>query len=118
MDKYNVSITQRAYSDILECVLFVNNVSQQAAKDLYKEIIFSIDSLKKCPSAFPNVDGLTIGGIPIKRMPIHLGRYLIIYKVESNIVTVYDVIDSRKDNSILKLQQSEIIISAVLNKSR
>ena len=103
MDKYNLVITQRAFSDILECVPFVNNVSQQTAKYLHKEIIFSIESLKKCPNAYRNIEGLTIGEIAIKRMPIHLGRYLILYKVESNLVTIYDVIDLRKDNSILKL---------------
>ena len=103
MNAYKIAITQRAFSDINECVLFVSNVSKEAAKVLYTEIISSINSLKTFPNAYPNIEGLVIGGINIKRMPIHHGRYLIIYKVEGDLITIYDVVDSRKDSSILKL---------------
>ena len=103
MNAYKIAITQRAFSDINECVLFVSNVSKEAAKVLYTEIISSINSLKTFPNAYPNIEGLVIGGINIKRMPIHHGRYLIIYKVEGDLITIYDVIDLRKDSSILKL---------------
>ena len=103
MNAYKIAITQRAFSDINECVLFVSNVSKEVAKVLYTEIISSIDSLKTFPNAYPNIEGLLIGGINIKRMPIHHGRYLIIYKVEGDLITIYDVIDSRKDRSILKV---------------
>ena len=103
MNAYKIAITQRAFSDINECVLFVSNVSKEAAKVLYTEIISSINSLKTFPNAYPNIEGLVIGGINIKRMPIHQGRYLIIYKVAGDLITIYDVIDSRKDSSILKL---------------
>lgn len=103
MNAYKIAITQRAFSDINECVLFVSNVSKEAAKVLYTEIISSINSLKTSPNAYPNIEGLVIGGINIKRMPIHHGRYLIIYKVEGDLITIYDVIDSRKDSSILKV---------------
>ena len=103
MNAYKLAITQRAFSDINECVLFVSNVSKEAAKVLYTEIISSINSLKTFPNAYPSIEGLVIGGIKIKRMPIHHGRYFIIYKVEGDLITIYDVIDSRKDSSILKL---------------
>ena len=103
MNAYKIAITQRAFSDINECILFVSNVYKEAAKVLYTEIISSINSLKTFPNAYPNIEGLVIGGINIKRMPIHHGRYLIIYKVEGDLITIYDVIDSRKDSSILKV---------------
>lgn len=103
MDEYKIIITQKAFSDINECVLFVNNVSKETAKELYSEIISSIKSLTTFPNAYPNIEGLTVRGVNIKRMPIHHGRYFILYKVESGFITIYDVIDSRKDNSILKL---------------
>lgn len=103
MNAYKIAITQRAFSDTNEFVLFVSNVSKEAAKGLYTEIISSINSLKTFPNAYPNIEGLVIGGINIKRMPIHQGRYLIIYKVEGDLITIYDVIDSRKDSSILKV---------------
>ena len=103
MDKYQVVITQRAFSDISECVLFVNAVSNEAAKKLYEEIMASIRSLETYPEAYPLVEGLIIGGIKVRRMPIHNGRYLVVYKFEKEVVTIYDILDSRKDNSILKL---------------
>ena len=103
MNEYKITITQQAFSHINECVLFANNVSNEAAKELYQEIMSSLNSLKSFPNAYSNIEGLTIGGINIKRMPIHHGRYFILYKVERDLVTIYDVIDSRKDNSILKL---------------
>ena len=103
MDKYKIVITQKAFSDINECVLFVNAVSNDAAKALYAEIMKAVHSLESFPESYPFIEGLTIGVSKIRRMPIHGGRYLMIYKVEKDIVTIYDVLDSRKDNSILKL---------------
>ena len=103
MGEYKIAITQRAFSDINERVLFVNNVSKETAKELYSEIISSINTLKTFPNAYPSIEALTVGGVEIKRMPIHRGRYFVIYKVEGVLITIYDVIDSRKDNSILKL---------------
>ena len=103
MKEYKITITQQAFSSIQECVLFVNNVSSEAAIELYDEIMSSLSSLKTFPKAYPNIEGLTISGIGVKRMPIHHGRYLVIYKVEKDLVTIYDIIDSRKDNSILKI---------------
>ena len=103
MNSYQITITQKAFSDIQECVLFVNNVSKEAATSLYNEIMDKINSLKNFPNSNPNIDGLTVGGVNVKRMPIHHGRYLILYKVEKDLVTIYDILDSRKDNSILKL---------------
>jgi len=103
MSEYQLVITQRAYSDIIECVFFVNNVSKKAAKDLYDEIIDSFNSLKSYPNAYPCIEGLTIGSVNIRKMPIHHGRYLVIYKVDADSVTIYDVIDSRKDNLLAKL---------------
>ena len=103
MNKYKIVITQRAFSDISECVLFVNAVSNGAAKSLYEEIMASIHSLEMFPEAYPFIEGLTITETKIRRMPIHNGRYLIVYKIEKEVVTIYDIFDSRKDNSILKL---------------
>lgn len=103
MNKYKIVITQRAFSGISECVLFVNVVSNDASKKLHLEIIESIRSLETLPEVHPYIDGLVIGNSKVRRMVIHSGRYFIIYKVEKDIVTIYDILDSRKDNSILKI---------------
>ena len=103
MKEYKIKITQRAFSSIQECVLFVNIVSSEEAIELYDEIMSSLSSLKTFPKAYPNIERLTICGIDVKRTPIHHGKYLIIYKVEKDLMTIYDIIDLRKDNSILKI---------------
>lgn len=103
MNKYKLTITQRAFSDIYECVLFVNNVSNDTSEKLYKEIIGAINSLSEYPNAYPAIDDLIIEGSKIRKMPIHKGRYIILYKVEETSVIVFDIFDTRKDSSILKL---------------
>ena len=103
MADYKIIITQKAYTDIAECLLFVRQVSEEAAKNLYNEIINSINGLKSFPNAHPCIEGLNISGVNVRKIPIHKGRYLIIYKVDGEYITIYDIIDSRKDNSILKL---------------
>jgi len=103
MDSYKIVITQRAYSDITECVLFVNNVSNKAAKSLYHEIISSIRSLTTFPKAYPVIEGMAIADQEIRRMPIHNGRYLVLYGANANTVTIIDIVDSRKNPSILKI---------------
>lgn len=103
MGSYKIVITQRAYSDITECVLFVNNVSNEAAKSLHVEIISSIRSLVTFPKAYPVIEGMVIKDQEIRRMPIHNGRYLVIYGVNADTVTIIDIIDSRKNPSILKI---------------
>lgn len=103
MANYEIKITQRAFSDITECVLFVNNVSNIAAKELYSEIVSSIKSLKEFPNKYPEITGLTIRNVKIRKMPIHNGRYMALYKVEQETITICDVLDTRKDNYILKL---------------
>ena len=103
MEKFDIQITQRAFADLKECVLFVNNVSNEAAIGLHKEIMEAISNLRFFPNAYPDIEGLTIGGLKIKRMPIQNGRYIVLYKICNNVVTVLYIVDSRKDNSILKL---------------
>ena len=100
MTNYYISISQRAYSNILECVSFVKNVSIEAAKELYAEIMESINSLTIYPNKYPEVNDLLIRQRKIRKMVIHKGRYIILYKVEENTVYIYDILDSRKDNCL------------------
>ena len=103
MAEFKVSITQRAFSSISEHMLFVRNVSLEAAKKLYEETMTSLRSLSSFPERYPEIQDLRIAGARIRKMPIHNGRYVALYKVDGDTVVVYDVVDSRKDNSILKL---------------
>ena len=103
MAELKVSITQRAFSSICEHVLFVRSVSLEAAKELYEETMTSLRSLSSLPERCPEIQGLRIAGTRIRKMSIHDGRYVALYKVDGDTVVVYDVVDSRKDNSIPKL---------------
>ena len=103
MTKYKINITQRAFSDISECVLFVKKVSSKATKELYLEIITAINSLSSFPNKYSEIKDLTIRNVMVRKMPIHNGRYIILYKVETETVVIYDVIDARKDASWINL---------------
>ena len=103
MAELKVSITQRAFSRICEHILFVRNVSLEAAKELYEETMTSLRSLSSFPERCPEIQDLRIAGARIRKMSIHNGRYVALYKIDGDTVVVYDVVDSRKDNSILKL---------------
>lgn len=103
MNNYSITITQKAYSSITECVLFVNNVSREAANQLYEEMMNAIRSLSSFPNKYPEVPGLLIRDIKVRKMPIHDGRYVILYKVENDKVVIYDIIDTRKDNILTKI---------------
>ena len=97
MNEYKIEIDQLAYFSILECVAFVERISNDASKSLYNEIIESIKSLSHFPNKYPEVEKITILGQNIRKMPIHNGRYLIIFKVNSDTVRILDCLDLRKD---------------------
>ncbi len=103
MAELKVSITQKAFSSISEHVLFVRSASLEAAKELYEETMTSLRSLSSFPERHPEIQGLRIAGVRIRKTSIHDGRYIALYKVDGDTVVIYDVVDSRKDNSIPKL---------------
>lgn len=102
MAELKISITQRAFSSITEHMLFVRNVSLEAAKELYEETMTSLRYLSSFPGRYPEIQDLRIAGARIRKMSIHNGRFVALYKVDGDTIVVYDVVDSRKDNSILK----------------
>ena len=103
MVQFKISITQKAFSSISEHVLFVRNVSLEAAKELYEETMTSLRSLSSFPERHPEIQGLRIAGARIRKMAIHNGRYVALYKVDGDTVVIYDVIDTRKDGTLSRL---------------
>lgn len=100
MNKYSIKISQKAYSDIVECVSFLKKVSLEAAKKLHEEIIESIKSLEVFQNKYPEIPGVQIKDIKVRKMPIHDGRYVILYKVEKNVIVIYDILDTRKETRL------------------
>jgi len=103
MAKYSVTISQRAFTSIFECVSFLKKVSIESAEELYKEMMNSIKYLSSYPDRNPKIANLSIQQIPIRRMIICNGRYAILYKVNNNDVFVYDVLDNRRDNKLFNI---------------
>ena len=103
MVQFKISITQKAFSSISEHVLFVRNVSLEVAKELYEETMASLRSLSSFPERHPEIQDLRIAGVRIRKMSIHDGRYVALYKVDGDTVVIYDVIDTRKDGILNRL---------------
>ena len=103
MNKYQILISQRAFSNINECVLFVKNVFIDASIELYQEIINKIKDLSVFPEKYHEISSLRIRESRIHKMPVHEGRYHVLYRIESNTVIILDVIDSRKDQILNRL---------------
>lgn len=102
-NKYEIQISQRAFTSLIECVSFVKRVSPESASSLYQEIMEAIQSLSTLPKRNPEVVGLTIQNIPTRKMVINNGRYIILYRIDGNQVIIYDVLDSRKDNKAINV---------------
>ena len=103
MIEFQILITQRAFSNINEHVVFARNVSLEAAKELYEETVSSLRSLSSFPERYPEIPGLRIAGARVRKMPIHDGHYVALYKIDAGTAVVYDVIDTRKDGILNKL---------------
>ena len=103
MAELKISITQRAFSSISEHVLLVRNVSLETTKELYEETMTSLRCLSSFPERYPEIQDLRIAGARIRKMAIHDGRYVALYKVDGDTVVIYDVIDTRKDGILNRL---------------
>ena len=101
MDKYSITISQRAFTSLIECVSFVKRVSVHNAEMLHKQIMEAIHSLALFPSRNLEIKDLTIQQTPIRRMIIYDGRYAIVYKINGNQVFIYDILDNRRDNKLI-----------------
>ena len=101
--RFDVILTSRAHKNILECIEFVKKVSDDVAVNLYKEFIEKIESLSSFPNRCKKVKGLKFKTEPVRKMLVNNGRYLILYFVKKNKVTILTVLDSRRENKFLKL---------------
>lgn len=95
MNQYIIIISNKAHSDIAECVNFIKRVSVEAAKSFANEIYSSIhnlgvfperNALFEMPKSFPF----------IIRKQIVNNRYVVLYSVENETVYIYRVLDSRR----------------------
>ena len=94
--KYSVIIDPAAFSQILDCVSFLKNVSFEAAELLFKDIMNSIYSLENMPLRNPIATETMVLDEEERRMLIGNGRYYALYCIEGNNIYVEYFGDSRK----------------------
>lgn len=101
MKEYSILISQTAYFQIVDAVQFVNNVSPDAAKDLYNDIMSSINSLKEMPERCPVVDYLKLPTGETRKLLLCKGRYVILFSIVKDKVNINYFIDTRKEHYFL-----------------
>jgi plasmid stabilization system protein ParE len=95
MDKYRVIVTNKAQSDIAECVSFVKRVSKESAYKLADELYFSFGSLEFFPEKNPIFP--TPKAFPyVLRKQVVNNRYIVLYTIEEQKVVIYRVLDVRR----------------------
>lgn len=94
--KYNVIVSDKAASMLINHVRFLANVSPDAAKRLHNDIITEIRALEFMPEGYPrfNCDEIPANKY---RKKLAAKRYLLIYQIKDNAVYVDYVLDCRQD---------------------
>ncbi len=94
--KYNVIVSDRATSMLINHVRFLANVSVTAAQKLHKEIIKEIKALEVMPESYPWLTAAEITANKYRKKLVGK-RYLLIYQIKDNNVFVDYVLDCRQD---------------------
>ena len=95
MDRFKVIVTNKAQSDIAECVGFVKRVSKEAAYNLADELYTSLHSLEFFPEKNPVFP--TPKAFPYTlRKQVVKDRYIVLYTIEEENVVVYRILDVRR----------------------
>ena len=94
--RYEVTVSERAASMLVNHIRFLANVSVEAAKKLHKELIAEIKALEFMPESYP---WLSCDEIPANkyRKKLAAKRYLLIYQIKDDKVYVDYVLDCRQD---------------------
>ena len=94
--KYNVTVSDKAASMLVNHIRFLAKVSPGAAKRLHREIITEIKALEFMPENYP---WLSCDEIPANkyRKKLAAKRYLLIYQIKDNTVYIDYVLDCRQD---------------------
>lgn len=95
MNQYNIAWTTEAMTDLSQCVVFVLNVSKEAALKLRDDIMNSVKQLEIFPESNPIFN--TIKSFPFElRKKVVNKRYILLYSIEDTTVCIYRVLDARR----------------------
>ena len=94
--EYVVSISDAALSMLDSHIDFLARVSLNAARKLMDEVLNDISSLTENPQRFPCFDNEFIPNNRYRRM-LSAKRYLVVYEIDTNSVSVDYILDCRQD---------------------
>ncbi len=96
MEKYQVVVSDKAQSDIAECISFVKNVSKEAAIKLVKDLYTAFALLDSFPEKNPLFSMPKTFPVVLRKQVVNK-RYIVLYAVEKQKVVIYRVLDARRD---------------------
>lgn len=96
MDVYKIIITSKAQSDLAECVSFVLNASEEAAKKLANDIYSSIKALETFPERNAIFEMPRSYPFTIRKLIIN-ARYVALYSTEGKNIVVHRILDARRN---------------------
>ena len=100
MTLYSVKLSSRALSDLSDCVLFVMNVSVEAAKKLRDDLFSTALILESFPEMNPVFEMPKTFPLTIRKCVVEK-RYIILYSIENTDVVIQRVLDSRRNFNYL-----------------
>ena len=92
MNEYSVIISNKAHSDIAECV---GRASKEAAIKLTNDIYTSLASLDLFPERNPIFNAPKSFPYTIRKQIIN-DRYIALYTIENQKIVIYRILDSRR----------------------
>ena len=95
MGEYSIIVSNKAHSDIAECVGFVNKVSKEAALKLATGIYKSLSTLNLFPERNPIFEAPMSFPFVLRKHIID-NRYIALYTIEDQSIVVYRALDSRR----------------------
>jgi len=93
---YSVEISDAALTMLDSHVAFLAKVNINAAIKLMDEILDDIASLSEHPERYPAYHNRFVSDSRYRKM-LSMGRYLVLYEVGSNTVSVDYIVDCRQD---------------------
>lgn len=88
--KFSLEIAEAAKFDILQAVLYYQQISEQLGNRFYSELMNSLESIKKNPAYFSYYIP------PFRKLLLNHFPYLIIYKIYSEVIIITGVLFAKQ----------------------
>jgi len=95
---YRVEWSAKSVSDLSEHVAFPKRVSKETTKKISSTIVSMANSLAEFPERCPEFSMLRNFPVPIRKCIVD-GRYILLFGVRADSVTIYRVLDARRSFS-------------------